>query len=394
MTTSIESVHRIEPCFLDTYDEAIADLLVEVPRAAARLGDRLHPMTATSLADLVRLMNCYYSNLIEGHDTRPREIERALANDLESGTRRDLQLEARAHVRVQAEIDRRHREGTLGEPASSDFITWMHAEFYRDAPTSMLDLGADRVMLPGRFRTDAADDNAVGRHVPPSSARVAAFMKHFAQRYTLAPLGPSSRLVAMATAHHRFNYVHPFPDGNGRVSRLMSHAMGLEAGIGAHGLWSISRGLARGLESRLEYKAAMDAADAARTSDTDGRGNLSLRALRDFVLWFLRVALDQITFMGELFDLSGMKRRLVAYVDREGLRPEAARLLDEALVRGELARGDASRITGLGERASRDVLAELLARGVLASSTPKGPVSLRFTTEASEVLFPKLFPVS
>jgi Fic family protein len=85
----------------------------------------------------------------------------------------------------------------------------------------MLDLGAGRMMVPGRFRTDAADDNAVGRHLPPSSARVAEFMTHFAQRYTLAPLGPSSRLVAMAAAHHRFNDVHPFPDGNGRVSRLI-----------------------------------------------------------------------------------------------------------------------------------------------------------------------------
>jgi hypothetical protein len=43
------------------------------------------------------------------------------------------------------------------------------------------------------------------------------------------------------------NYIHPFPDGNGRVSRLMSHAMALTAGIGGQGLWSVSRGLARGL---------------------------------------------------------------------------------------------------------------------------------------------------
>lgn len=71
--------------------------------------------------------------------------------------------------------------------------------------------------------------------------------------------GKAKRVLAMATAHHRFNWIHPFPDGNGRVSRLMSHAMAHKAGIGAHGLWSISRGLARGLEpgldGRSEYKA-------------------------------------------------------------------------------------------------------------------------------------------
>ena len=76
-------------------------------------------------------------------------------------------------------------------------------------------------------------------------------------------------------------------DGNGRVSRLMSHAMALKAGIGAHGLWSVSRGLARGLDSRREYKTWMDRADTPRQGDPDGRGNLSRSALVDFTLWFL-----------------------------------------------------------------------------------------------------------
>ena len=110
----------------------------------------------------------------------------------------------------------------------------------------------------------------------------------------------------MAAAHHRFNYIHPFPDGNGRVSRLVSHAMAWQADIAAHGLWSISRGLARGLDSRTEYKQMMDLADTPRQGDVDGRGNLSERALIEFVTWFLRVALDQVTFMSELFDLDNL----------------------------------------------------------------------------------------
>ena len=86
-------------------------------------------------------------------------------------------------------------------------------------------------------------DVAVGRHEPPSSARVADFMRLLRGALPLAQLGKAARILAIPAAHHRFNYIHPFPDGNGRVSRLMSHAMAHEAGIGAHGLWSISRGL-------------------------------------------------------------------------------------------------------------------------------------------------------
>lgn len=157
-------------------------------------------------------------------------------------------------------------------------------------------------MEPGAWRHNPGHDVAVGRHVPPSSDRVADFMQHFESRFRFDRMGKAAQIMAIASAHHRFNDIHPFPDGNGRVSRLMSHAMAGVTGIGAHGLWSISRGLARGTDSRGDYKRMMDHADMPRQGDRDGRGNLSEAALKDFILWFLRVCLDQVTFMSELFD--------------------------------------------------------------------------------------------
>jgi Fic family protein len=247
-------------------------------------------------------------------------------------------------------------------------------------------------MVPGEWRSRPEHDVAVGRHEPPSSERVPDFMAYFAQRYRLAPLGTVGRLMAMAAAHHRFNYIHPFPDGNGRVIRLMSHAMALVAGIGAHGLWLISRGLSRGLESRSEYKRMLDYADTPRQGDLDGRGNLSQRALDEFVLWFLRVCLDQVSFMSGLLEIDALAGRLRAYVERsDTLRPEAARLLEEALLRSAFERGDTARIAGLPERTARRVLKDVIDVGLLASDTPKGPVSLRFPADTLDVLFPRLF---
>ena len=217
-------------------------------------------------------------------------------------------------------------------------------------------------------------------------------MRYFAERYRLAPLGKASRIIAMAAAHHRLNYIHPFADGNGRVSRLMSHAMAWSADIAAHGLWSISRGLARGLASRDEYKQMMNLADTPRQGDVDGRGNLSERALIEFVTWFLRVAIDQVTFMSNLFDLDTLSGRLRSFIEGHNrLTPEAARLLEHTLVRGEIERGEASRITGLPERTARRVLNEVIGAKLLASSSPKGPVSLRFPSDALDVLFPNLY---
>ncbi|MER8569297.1 hypothetical protein NKH85_26325 [Mesorhizobium sp. M0924] len=97
----------------------------------------------------------------------------------------------------------------------------------------------------------------------------------------------------------------------------------------------------------------MDHADMPRQGDLDGRGNLSERALGDFTLWFLQACIDQVSFMTGLFDLDTLAKRLYRHVERSGLKPEAGRLVEEALTRGEFDRGEASRISGLPERTAR-----------------------------------------
>jgi Fic family protein len=396
----LETPQRIEPALLEEPSIAVLDAVAELAGAAATLGRALHPRTAANLADLVGVMNTYYSNLIEGHHTRPSDIQRALAGDFDKDQKhRNLQIEAAAHVRLQAAIDRLAAEGKLPEPASVDFIQWLHREFYKDAPKAMLLIkgaGREFEMRAGELRSRPEHENAVGGHLPPSSVRVSDFMDYFETRYRLASLGKAGRIMAIGAAHHRFNYIHPFPDGNGRVSRLMSHAMAFQAGIGGHGLWSVSRGLSRGLAQgpagRAEYKKMMAAADAPRQGDLDGRGNLSLRALNEFVLWFLRVSIDQVAFMSGVFDIDTLAKRLRIFVERnEKLKPEAVRMLEEALVRGEFERGDIARISGLPERTARRVLAELIGMGLLASDTERGPVSLRFPADIVDILFPRLF---
>lgn len=403
-----ENPSRIEPARIDTLNGDLPDLIAEVAANAERLGRSLHPTTASNLADLVRLMNTYYSNLIEGHNTRPRDIERALGGARDEG-QRDLQQEAVAHYRLQEHIDRQAATGTLPDPADPYYIRELHRQFYADASPEMLTIrNGDRsfVMTPGEWRAGPEQDVEIGRHLPPSSRCVPAFMDYFNLRFAFEPApgrvlqgvgpGKAKRVLAMATAHHRFNWIHPFPDGNGRVSRLMSHAMAHKAGIGAHGLWSISRGLARGLEpgldGRSEYKRHMAWADEVRQGERDGRGHLSLKGLELFTTWFLKVCLDQLAYMSSLFELDVLAKRLDRYVALSPTLPkESSRLLQEALIRGEFDRGEAERITQLPERSARRVLRQLTDEGLLASEKPKGPVSLRFPSDTLEILFPRLY---
>lgn len=101
--------------------EVLENLAFDLAREASELSGQLHPMVRLSVASLVRSMNCYYSNLIEGHNTHPRDIDRAMTADYSSDPqRRDLQLEARAHIEVQQMIDA--REGFPTPPASQAFV--------------------------------------------------------------------------------------------------------------------------------------------------------------------------------------------------------------------------------------------------------------------------------
>src|ERR1700684_2183523 len=148
----IEAPTRIAPAGVEEPSEPMTDVIAELSATAATLGQALHPRTAANLADVVRIMNTHYSNLIEGHNTRPKDIERALAGNFDDDEqRRNLQIEAAAHVRVQAEIDRGAEENRLPEPASVDFVRWLHREFYREAPGEMLRVrgaGRDFIMSP------------------------------------------------------------------------------------------------------------------------------------------------------------------------------------------------------------------------------------------------------
>jgi Fic family protein len=201
----------------------VTDLAVELAAKSAGFRRSLPAGVLAALADLVRSMNCYYSNLIEGHDTHPVDIESALKNDYSNDPRkRDLQLEAKAHIAVQRWID----EGNFrGRAVTADGLREIHRRFCELLPDDLLwveepDTHERLRVVPGDLRHR---DVRVGRHIPVSPGAVPRFLARFEQTY--GRVGKPDAILAAAAAHHRLLWIHPFLDGNGRVTRLMSHAM-------------------------------------------------------------------------------------------------------------------------------------------------------------------------
>jgi len=382
-----------------THRRRLEDLAVELTARAHGLAAQLHPNVRAEVGTLVRSMDCYYSNLIEGHNTHPIDIDRALRADYSANAaKRALQLEARAHIEVQTMLDGGPETapppGLEGPATSSAFIQALHREFCRRLPDNLLwvenpDTGDRTHVVPGELRPRHVK---IGRHVPVSPGAVPRFLARFEAAYRAPELSRIDRVVAVPAAHHRLLWIHPFLDGNGRVARLVSHAMLRETGVGAS-LWSVSRGLAR---SVTDYKRALMAADEPRRNDVDGRSALSEAALTEFCEFFLRVCVDEVEFMASVLEPATLLGRIEAWLGDEiragTLHPRSSALIREAFQMGSIDRGRVPTITGLGERQARSVLSKLIERGVLSSASHRAPVRLLFPGALAERWFPNLYP--
>lgn len=382
----------MEPMMPPEGNKILEDLAFDLSTKAHALEKSVNPFFKNSMAHLVRTMNCYYSNLIEGHNTHPRDIDRALNEDYETQPeKRNLQLEARAHMEVQRLI---HELPEGNSCVSEEFILWIHREFCSRLPNELLFVenpltGVFLRINPGEWRNSGVQ---VGRHIPPKAEDLHRFMARFSEVYDPSRHSKMRQIIAAAASHHRLLWIHPFYDGNGRVARLFSDTFMKSIGVG-NDLWSVSRGLARTVQS---YKNGLAEADMPRRNDLDGRGTLSQDGLVAFCTYFLKTAIDQVDFMGNLLDIKGFLSRLEkvceSYAAKGHISPGSFPLLREVFYNGEIERGHATSLTGYKERQARTVLSKLIKEEFVISDSPKGRIKLNFPARIIEDLFPNLYP--
>ena len=388
-----EHVSAMEP-MLPPAGGHFESVALELHREAAVLGATLHPLTRRALAELVRVVNSFYSNLIEGEHTTPAEIEAAMrANYSDDPGRAAGQRLAVRHVWVEADMTAALATDPNMSVTSPEFLRRLHRGLYVGVPDADRIVrapgGREEIVVPGEWRTG---DVTVGRHIPPSHEVIEAFMRRFDDVYRPNALGEVRRVVAFAASHQRFAWIHPFLDGNGRVARLMTTAYARRIGLDADGLWSIARGFAR---YQPDYYAKLASADEPRRSDVDGRGPLSLAALEEWCDFVVRVALDQIAYMRSLLGLDTLADRLHGYVAFMGAgssewRSEAGTLLVALLSRGEMSRREAQRFLPGRERTARAQLSAMLRDGILQSPSHRSPVRLAFPPHVATLLFQDL----
>ncbi|MDI9333470.1 MAG: Fic family protein [Cytophagales bacterium] len=390
------SIHQFEPLLPSEFKQG--DLLSkahDVMRAATELVAQPVP---DELRELLRGMNAYYTNRIEGQHTRPLEIEQALRKDFShDAVIANKQKLALRHMLAEREVERHLAAQALSGVAltgvqlySAELLCYLHHQLFA-ADDGDGAATATATATAGVFRQQEVQ---VGQHVAPTVKSLPLFLSRWTEYYGGVRRGEAALLAALA-AHQRLGWIHPFADGNGRVMRLHTHTMLFAQGL-TRGLWSPLRGFARTVDRYYELLAR---ADEPRRGDLDGRGNLSESALIAWMDYALDLCLDQIQLMRGLLKLSTMEQRMAAALSfeqhtlRSGVRMEAIRPLHYLWLGGHsLSRGEFKAMMGLGDRIATDVLTALVQRGLLKSDTPQGAVRFGIPLHALRFYFPSLWP--
>jgi len=381
-------------------NSVLPDLAISLVSADARLGGQLAVATKETICQHMAVINSYYSNLIEGNRTHPHEIRAAQRGEYSKDpSKRDLQMESLAHIHVQNWIKGQSLD--QDQVFSPEFIRSIHREFYSQLPTAMREISDGKGKLkasvvPGEWRKQGVE---VGRHIPPAHEDLETLMNQFCDVYHPLKFPGDKKIIAVMCAHHRFAWIHPFLDGNGRVARLFTDTALSMLGLNTIGVWCLSRGLARSSE---DYKGLLARADFDRQGEHDGRGLLSQAGLMEFCEYMLRTALDQIDYISALLRLEKMQTRIRTYIQARNddrvpgvsgkINEVAALILYHAFVNGELERTMAYELCAMPGRSARRLIQQLKDEGLLTEISSRSPLRWAIPEHAEPWYFSELVP--
>lgn len=354
-----------------------------------------------AIKDLLKITNSYYSNRIESEGTHPIDIEKAMKKEFSNDEKKkNLQQLSLIHIEIQEYLENK----ALNEKEklySIDSILDIHKRFYSKVEMAYAlkikhsDLEVD--MIPGELRKSFVK---IGSHIAPNPDDLITIFNEFEILYNQCKFeSQTMKLIYALCSYHRLVYIHPFYDGNGRISRLYLDYLFQKIGLEGYGLWNLSRGLARNVD---EYKKALSIADEPyRGSYDDGRGNLSLKALKQFLDFMLDTALDQIKYMSSVIKIDLIAKRMSNYVEfsqknmYENIKPlpkHSQKIFESLLIYGEIPRNSVKDILNVSKPTAIKIVKELEDRGYINSVEPKSPIRIRFNSHFASEVIPEIFP--
>ena len=389
--------------------DELRDLAAEVAIRSRELEATLAPETAQAIGDKVRIINSHYSNSIEGIVSSYVEIEAGLRKEYTpiSAERYKQEIGA-AHVQVEKAVMR----DVLAQPdvnvSAPAFVAQIHQAFFSKLPQEHQFThdrhGFTRVpVMPGEFRDEpiGIHGKLLGQEVnmqigPETGKELRANMLAFGELYHQHNFkGSEAKMVAMAAAHLKLGWLHPFRDGNGRTIRLHSTFFMAACGINRSNLWSLSRGLS---EKRAEYYNSLFIGNPQPERKNRERIRFRSENVAMFCDDFLTIAKGQVEFMRGQLRLRTVSDRIDRFASEHLVgsaygrnKMEAARLIRAVFNEGSIERAKLPQILPtLSERTIRNITSGLVREELLETAHIKAPFTIGLPDKAMAGYFPDL----
>lgn len=327
--------------------------------------------TQRAIATVVSAMEAQKSSQIEGYQG---SLEDAFCADAGNDTF-DAQITGALYLAMMDLEDFRSSTGLSAYHPES--IQFAHRALFRDELDS-------QDISPGQYRQQLV---TVQRHVAVEAEAVDLMIRRIGE-FENRKRQPAEQLISMLALHHRFVWVHPFSDGNGRVARMILREAMKDIDISS--LWSLSKALET---QKSEYFAAIQAADQGRMGDYDGRGNLSQKRLVDFIGFMLQVCVREIEEAKFLLQHKRLSGIIDDFFMNKSLLPlgvsDDSHLAWKALFfQGTMARGDFKKLIPKGDRTSTAQISAMIASGMIESRTSKSDLRPLVPIALAKMIFP------
>lgn len=198
------------------FEMPITDLVIELENLRYKvLQGSTHPLVFNQMKNIFHMLESIGSTRIEGNNTtimdyvETTKITNTGESEKSEKIREILNIE-KATSYIEQVID--------DTPISIHFIKELHA-----LTVDSLSAGKEGCRRKGDFRGDNVRISG-SSHVPPDFIDVDSLMRELVD-FLNEPTPPKYDLLKICVAHHRFVWIHPFENGNGRVVRLFTYAL-------------------------------------------------------------------------------------------------------------------------------------------------------------------------
>ncbi len=317
----VQFVHHDLRLLNPRFDAPLLDVLTDLEHLRRlQIGGTTPLLVFLQLKEVFHLLESLASARIEGNHTTLADYVEARVAD---GTVRSEQL--REIDNIEQAMQQVEDAVQPGEPLAEHLLRGLHA-----TTVTGLDREGDR--HPGAYRSGPVRI-AQAEHLPPEALRVPEYMGDLVA-FINRDDAPKYDLMKVALAHHRFAWVHPFGNGNGRVVRLLTYALLIKYGFQVSGMGRLLNPAAVFCADRHRYYAMLGVAD---TGTNDG--------LEQWCTYVLAGVRDELNKVDRLADYAHLQAKVllpaVAFArERQHITAQEAAVLATTIKAGVVKAGD------------------------------------------------------